>query len=529
MKIILQEVDIKTSDGEYLNGNMYLPVQSDKVPVIIMRTPYGKHNINTVFDPYIIVKKGFALLVQNVRGRYESTGIFLPFENEKEDGKTTVEWVKEQNWSNGHIYSLGVSYEGFTAMMMGGEEGVVAISPIMSSGNIRRDWFYENHCLKQAFVQSWSHSFAFTDEEHMLQPSVIDYIQFLSNDIAKLYKRKLTDFPVNNNLPYYKHWINENDDKYWNYIDKKTNARYWDASGYYVSGWYDIFCEGTIKEFLLAVNRSSKPQKLVIGPWSHTEIFKATVGDVDYGIYNFEKYSSTDILDWFSKIEKGEDVVSEIKLFIMGKNKWYSLHKQPTVIERNMFLAIYTNSLGDKERRLQWEESKNNEDEFTYKGNDLVPTCGGRCIDAIPKGLGGPKNQELIENREDVLVYTSERLTKELCVIGKIKIQLVCESTLEQMDYAIKIVDVDQDNCPINILDSVLRIKQNANKKGSYELTIGTIAYSFLAGHRVRCEISSSNFPRINVQEEMINRQAMNKIYCGDIKASFIKLPEVEI
>ncbi|MFQ7848602.1 MAG: CocE/NonD family hydrolase [Sellimonas intestinalis] len=120
MKIILQEVDIKTSDGEYLNGNLYLPVQSDKVPVIIMRTPYGKHNINTVFDPYIIVKKGFALLVQNVRGRYESTGIFLPFENEKEDGKTTVEWVKEQNWSNGHIYSLGVSYEGFTAMMMGG-------------------------------------------------------------------------------------------------------------------------------------------------------------------------------------------------------------------------------------------------------------------------------------------------------------------------------------------------------------------------------------------------------------------------
>lgn len=147
-----------------------------------------------------------------------------------------------------------------------------------------------------------------------------------------------------------------------------------------------------------------------------------------------------------------------------------------------MFLAIYTNSLGDKERRLQWEESKNNEDEFTYKGNDLVPTCGGRCIDAIPKGLGGPKNQELIENREDVLVYTSERLTKELCVIGKIKIQLVCESTLEQMDYAIKIVDVDQDNCPINILDSVLRIKQNANKKGSYELTIGTIAYSFWLG-----------------------------------------------
>ena len=103
MKIILQEVDIKTSDGEYLNGNLYLPVQSDKVPVIIMRTPYGKHNINTVFDPYIIVKKGFALLVQNVRGRYESTGIFLPFENEKEDGKTTVEWVKEQNWSNGMI------------------------------------------------------------------------------------------------------------------------------------------------------------------------------------------------------------------------------------------------------------------------------------------------------------------------------------------------------------------------------------------------------------------------------------------
>ena len=178
--LIIRECKIRVSDQVILDGDLYLPCINQKLPNIIMRTPYGKHNINAVFDPLVLARKGFAVLVQNVRGRYESSGIFTPFENELEDGNKTIEWILSQEWSNGNIYALGVSYEGFTSILLGSHRNTKAIAPIMSSSDIRRDWFYENNCIKQGFVQSWSHSFAFTDNGELLDSDTIDHVQFLA-------------------------------------------------------------------------------------------------------------------------------------------------------------------------------------------------------------------------------------------------------------------------------------------------------------------------------------------------------------
>ena len=522
--IKIEACHIKCDNNIVLNGDLYLPDSKNKIPVIIMRTPYGKHNINAVFDPLQIVRKGFALLVQNVRGRYESNGVFLPFENEKVDGDATIQWLIKQEWCNRHIYALGVSYEGFTSILLGMNQYTKAIAPIMSSSNIYRDWFFENGCIKQGFVQSWSHSFAFTDNGELLSPDVIDEVQKLASDIKKLYYGHMIDFPVNKYLEYYKSWINTEYNDYWKHITKCTAGSN-NAAIYYVSGWYDIFCEGTLEQFKFESLHGKNPVKLVVGPWSHTELFGSVVGDVDFGVYSFEHYSSMDIINWFEEIEYGTNAKSSIHIYIMGKNQWYTFNELP-VPNYQKFVLLKKNDI----RHIGIEEDDrivDSFDIFEFDSLNPVPTCGGRCIDAIPEGLGGPKKQKNVEERQDVLSYTSDSLDHDITILGKVSISLSCSSTLEKMDYTVKLCDVDELDNSINLLDSCLRVTENANKKKSYELCLGTIGHCFRKGHKIRCDISSSNFPRINIQDWLIDKQGCNTVFLDGITS--IQLPIVSI
>ena len=513
--IVIKESQIVVSDDVILNGDCYRPVCDKKVPVIVMCTPYGKRNINAVYDPLSIVRKGFALLVQNVRGRFESSGKFMPFENEKEDVNRIMEWLCNQEWCNGNIYATGVSYEGFTAILAGMNEHTKGIAPIMASLNIHRDWFYENHCIKQGFLQSWSHSFAFTDNGELLCNHEIDRIQRLASNLKSLYQKPMSQFPVSSYLPYYKSWINEHDAEYWKMIKEKTSGKVI-AQGYFVSGWYDIFCEGTLKEYFTIVETSNKPQKLVVGPWSHIDIFGGVVGDIDFGYYSFEKYSVDDILEWFQMIEQNEPMESEILLYMMGKNKWFRLKKFPEVEYVSYYLQIKKNEHNEMQRTLTVDKYGDvAEDTFWFDSSNLVPTCGGRCIDAIPEAFGGPRYQELIEQREDVLVYSSEMLLEEISVLGNVEVQIGCMSTLERMDFTVKICDVNEMGKSVNILDSCLRIENEADVIKGYKLNLGTVAHTFMAGHKIRCQIASSNFPRLNVQEWLLGKQAENTVFLG--------------
>ena len=521
--ILITECTIPVGSGVFLNGDLYLPQEEKQLPVIIMRTPYGKHNISAVFNPLEIVRRGFALLVQNVRGRFESTGVFNPFLNEKIDGDATVEWLCNQKWCNKHIYALGVSYEGMTAILVGGNKNTNAIAPIMSTSNIFRDWFFENHFIKQGFVQSWSHSFAFTDNGNLLDYQDIDFVQQLASDIKKLYYGHMDDFPVSRYLDYYHSWIDEKDTLYWGKV-KTSMLGNMNAATYYISGWYDIFCEGSIKQYFENSSRAPGHHRLVIGTWSHTELFGSVVGDIDFGIYSLEKYSPMDIIDWFDKVENNTAKETDISLYVMGKNKWYCFKEMPKAQIQRYFL-----NRNNENRTIDCISfSKKDEiDTFVFDCFRLVPTCGGRCIDAIPDALGGPKYQRLIEERDDVLVYTSEVLDDDVTIIGEVKFSLSCSSSLEHMDYTVKLCDVDQDGNSVNILDSGVRIDTDADKTGIYCFSIGTVGHCFLNGHRIRCQISSSNFPRLNVQDWLIDKRGENTVYLNGM--TYIDLPVVRL
>lgn len=531
MKITVTQERIGASDSVLLDTYCYLPEKPKNLSAILFRTPYGKQNFSAIIDPLTVVKMGFALIIQDVRGRFQSSGKFEPFINEQNDGIETISWIRSQPWSNGNIFTIGVSYEGFTAMMSSHKRNITAMAPIMSSPYIERDWFFENGCIKQAFVQSWSHSFAFTDNGEMLSKTEIDETQRLANDLMCLYKGSLYRFPVAKYLPYYNSWIDPTNQEYWHNISCATSIAPWEVSGYYISGWYDIFCEGTLKCFWEVLQKTTLPQKLVVGPWSHTQFITSVVGDVDFGVYTLENYSALDILQWFQSIEDKQVVQTCIQFYFMGINKWVALQQMPKIRQTQLYLQIDNRPGKDPtEGVLTWNEPvTSGVMSFYFNSQDLVPTCGGRCIDALPAGQGGPKIQNQIENRADVLVYTSNKVTESLAVMGEIRIWLVSKSSLGQMDYAIKITDVDEKGNSINILDSCLRIKEDANVKTQKCLSVGTIAHVFLPGHCIRCDISSSNFPRINVQEEILDCVAENCIFTGGNEPSFVELPIVDL
>ncbi|MDF2943105.1 MAG: putative hydrolase CocE/NonD family protein [Herbinix sp.] len=519
--------------GYKLVGDLYIPKTDYPLPVILMRTPYGKKSFNSLFDAVEVARMGFVVVVQHVRGRYESDGIFDPFLNEKSDSLLTVQWLRKQPWCNGQIYSIGVSYEGFTAMMCSFDPKLNAFASIASVSDIRNQWFFEGGTIRQAFVQAWSHSFAYTDTNRLSSEQKKE-IQYLANDLTELYKLTMEEFPAGKYLPYYSSWIDAKNASYWDEVESCTTVNLNDTNGYYVGGWYDIFCEGTICDYQKAVVNTNKAQRLVIGPWSHNDLYSPLVGEVDFGIYSLKDVDQYDIIRWFSGIMKNEQVQTGVSIFVMGTNKWINMKDWPPGYskKRMYFSSIKGASSLYGDGCLTWEAvSEPGSDSFIHDKDNPVPSLGGRCLDASTSsaGRGGPFNQKQLELREDVLLYTSEALKTELTIMGLVASKLSVLSSCDETAFHIKLVDVFPDGRDINILDSCIVTKQKKNIMYEIQINLGSTAYTFLAEHRIRCIISSSSFPRISINSDLLNSKVRQVVYWGGNISSWVELPIVFI
>jgi putative CocE/NonD family hydrolase len=528
--INIETFNIPYTEGKFLEGDLYIPKCRDRLPVVLMRTPYGKKNFYALFDAVKIAKMGFVVAIQNVRGRFESDGIFDPFVNERYDGELTIDWLKKQSWSNGNVFAVGVSYEGFTAMMCS-NKNLLGVASIASSSKIREQWFFEGGAIRQAFIQAWAHSFAFTDKNR-LSDEEKDYIQYLANDLTALYKMPLEKFPAGSYLPYYSAWIDSGKLDYWNYLDSATDINLDQTNGYYIGGWYDIFCEGTIRDYQNAVSKSNKAQRLVIGPWSHSDLFFPLVGQVDFGVYSLKDLDQYDIFNWFLAICNNELITSKVSVYIMGKNEWVHMEQWPPYsIKKRLYPSSKdgANSLNG-DGILTWTEPTDySVDQYLHSKSNPVPSVGGRCLDVStsPTGKAGPFNQKAIEMRDDVLVYTSDYLEAEISIMGEVSAKLSVSSSATSANFHMKLIDVYPDGKAINILDSCQVIIGMKDEKHNIDLSLGNTAYSFLKGHRIRIEIASSCFPRININKYLLQEDSYQKVYLGNKQDTYIELPVI--
>ncbi|MBN2288518.1 MAG: CocE/NonD family hydrolase, partial [Candidatus Glassbacteria bacterium] len=324
------------------------------------------------------------------------------------------------------------------------------------------------------------------------------------------------------NVPWFAEWLaHPTYDEYWKSLSVARRYDQIKVPALNLGGWYDVFIKGTIGSFVGvreqgATQSAREGQRLMVGPWFHTSSTKTKLGEVEFGPQ--AGLDSRELeLRWFDYWLKGEQngIQSEapIRLFMMGENRWRDFDSWPpagTKVQDYYFHSSRgANSLaGDGRLDTRPPSGKERVDTYRYDPDNPVPTLGGNncCRETIV--TEGPYDQRPVERRDDVLVYTGEPLAGPLTVVGPVEVRLWAASSAVNTDFTAKLVDVHPDGRAINISSGILRAPFRDGYEAwhelepgkPYELTIGLTptATVFLTGHRIRVEVSSSDFPRFD-------------------------------
>jgi putative CocE/NonD family hydrolase len=509
------EMDVKVPmrDGTRLSTNIYRPDAPGRFPVILIRTPYSNGDENNG-EGHFFAKRGYAVVIQDARGRFESEGEFNPFFSEAQDGYDAQEWAAKQPWSNGNIGTTGGSYVGYTQWAPAplANKHLVAMFPIATFGDM-----YEVAYIGGAFqfhtLAGWAIGVACPPEQ---------MADLMKLDFPKLFRHlpliTLDEQAIGCEIPFLRGWLaHPNYDDYWKPVSIRSKYDAIQVPIYSVAGWYDIFSKDSLTEFNGVRYSSSNPvarknQHIIIGPWSHGGAGEnGKVGEIEFGaqaLINFRELSLRWFDYWLKGIDTGIKDAPPLRIFVMGENIWRDEQEWP--LARIRYTKYYFHSKG-KANTLSGDgeltmESPEDEppDGYVYDPNDPVPTMGGNNL--LPPL--GPHDQRSVEERQDVLVYTGPELTEDVEVTGPISVELYAETTARDTDFTAKFVDVYPDGRAINLCDGIIRGRYRESDKEPtflesgkiYKYTIDLVVTSniFKKGHRMRVEISSSNFPRFD-------------------------------
>ena len=523
-------------DGVRLSTDIYAPAgMAETLPVILIRTPYNKNFFRSIEQPDSIVgffvAHGYVVVVQDVRGRFESEGEFTVSAADRADGYDMVDWLSRQPWSNTKVGTYGCSYLGENQIQLAAERhpNHLAAIPQAAAGSYRGNfrqfgyfdggvfdlksglpWFWlagskinagRPKGLSDIEIRGQSGRFEFPKPEPLDTEEAFRHLPVV--DIIKHYKGPQTDFEDFISLsPADSRW-----DRY-SYVDDQDK---FNVPALHVNSWYDYGPTDTLALFnLLRANgvskRARENQFVMISPFGHCGsesqmAEKSKIGNRELGDTRFDYYST--YLDWFDYwlkgVENGITGMPKVQYFLMGANKWRSASKWP--LENTQFIKFYLHSDGSANSSMesgvldmgQLKDSAKF-DRYVYNPDFPVPTQESSY------------DQRDVELRNDVLVYSTAPLKNALEVTGPLKAVLYVSSSAKDTDFTVKLVDVYPNGTAFNVQEAILRARYREGydkevfmeQNGVYKLTIDLHDTSnlFAAGHRIRLEVSSSNFPR---------------------------------
>ena len=524
----LLHVRVAMRDNVLLDTNVFHPAGSGKFPTILIRTPYGKSpDLPAGYQSFI--NHGYAVVMQDVRGRYASGGVFNVLNQEGPDGYDTLDWIAAQPWSDGKVGMIGGSYLGIAQWRVAllDNPHLKAIFPVVSGSDDYLDRYYSpGGAMKLGHRLLWMSQNL--TPPGSAKPKFSDYIYHLplrTVDRSST-RRRLSFYQTILDHPTY--------DSFWKNLSVRENIDRVRVPVFSVGGWYDNYAESDLEAFSalhkLDGRRDSR-HRIMIGPWAHN--MSTPFQGVNFGDDSSSPIRSYQI-EWFDHWLKGEPedgrrfspeswhaVRAEVDeapvhIFVMGANRWRDEPDWPLARARNtpLYLAGQraANSLTGG-GVLQWKPERTrtpdrDADVFTYDPRNPVPTRGGAvCCD--PKIFPwGPMDQRPVEKRRDVLVYTSAPLKQDLEVTGPIRVVLYASTSARDTDFTAKLVDVFPNGEARNLTDGILRLRYRDGLQKSelaepgkvYAVNIdaGVTSNVFLVGHSIRVEISSSNFPRFD-------------------------------
>jgi len=495
----LLDQTIAMRDGVHLAADIFLPAASGRWPTVLVRTPYSRHAASTR-GYRSFLQRCYAVVLEDLRGRWGSQGSFGSITQEAPDGNDTINWIAAQPWSNGRVAMAGSSYLGLVQWWAAieGNPHLRAISPMFSGDDEYTDRYYsEGGALQLGHRLLWfAENFPPTPAGPIPLANYINHLPLRTADLAA----------TNQTLPLWQLALDHPSfDLFWQRQSLRNALNRLSAPVLSFGGWFDAYAESDLDAFA----RLAKEHRRVetwIGPWAHNPALRFPTLDFGREASIALRAKQAEWFDyWLKKAaatpDEGETAL--LHIFVMGPNVWRSEHEWP--LARTHYTPLYLG--GDAV--LSWlSPRKSKADTFTYDPRNPVPTTGG-AVCCEPKLFPpGPLDQTLVEERPDVLVYTSLPLTEELEVTGPVRTVLYVATSANDTDFTAKLVDVQPDGRPLLVTDGIQRLRYRLSlgkpvfvkRNQAYQISIdtGVTSYVFGVRHRLRLEVSSSNFPRFD-------------------------------
>ena len=555
---MLNDLPVPMRDGVRLSADVYLPAAGPGPwPVLLSRTPYDN---NLLMDLGLFwAQHGYAYVAQDVRGRYDSEGSFVPWDHETDDGYDTIDWIGQQEWCGGNVGMTGSSYLGQVQWQAAftGHPLLKTIVPRVMGNNLWESPHYQDGAFGLGVNAVWGWR---TMGRTMQRIDRFDWPAILRT----LPLRRMDEVSGKRH-PAFSTWLDHPDyDEYWQATAVDEHFERFTIPVLQVCGWYDLYAGGMMANFVGLRERAGSElaranQRIVMGPWTHNQAGNTPPGTTHAGDRDFGVGSLLDTrlieLAWFDRwlkgIANGADAEPPVKLFVMGTNTWRDEQEWP--LARTQWTPFYLHSAGRAnslhgDGRLGPDKPDDEPaDTYVYDPEHPVPTMGGcNCCnpEIVPWGV---YDQRPVEVRDDVLVYTTPPLEHDTEVTGPIVVHLFAATDGPDTDFTAKLIDVFPDGTAWNLCDGIVRGRYRKGRGPAEPLTPGQVeeftidcwvtSNVFRAGHAIRLEISSSNFPRFDrnlntggpIGDDADPRPARQRVLHDAAHPSHVLLPIVSL
>jgi uncharacterized protein len=572
-----KDIMVPMRDGVRLATDAWLPAGGDPAPTLLVRLPYGKDMLSLYAyglapNLFTLIEAGYAVVYQDCRGTFRSGGEFTPMLDEASDGADTVAWLLDQPWCDGNVGTFGASYLGIVQWATASASGrLQAIAPAVTTTDYySTPWYSEGGALSLHAIHSWTTLMALADAQRAVGRGAGDPQALLDLvGMAAEPDPHLAALPVRVRPLLEKQWpwwseilAHPARDQYWRDLSVAEHFEDITVPALNIGGWFDIFVNSTVRTFTGLKNRGGSAaardgQRLIIGPWDHLNS-TGSYPDRQFGM--MADALTADLTGqhqrFFDRWLRGRaDALAgsaPVRIFVMGIDQWRDEPDWP--LPDTSYVDYYLHGSGrantaggDGELRTEPPRDEH-ADTYLYDPLRPVPTLGGRVMSPSTANAAGPVDQRPAESRADVLCYSTPVLEQPLEVTGHVSLQLFVSSSAPDTDFTGKLVDVFPDGRAIFLTDGILRARYRHSLTEPSPLTPGeacqvTLDLSvtsnvFLPGHRIRLEISSSNFPRfdrntntgdtVTEDSEEDVQVAVNRVLHGPAVPSRLVLPVID-
>jgi uncharacterized protein len=519
-------------DGTVLRADIYRPHTADAVPVILMRTQYGKSDAQAgsrYQPPDWFASHCYLVVIQDVRGQGTSGGTFSEYTHDMEDGYDSVEWAAALPGSNGKVGMYGSSYVGATQWLaaVAAPPHLATIVPANTASDYYDGWTYEGGEFRLAFVQPWAMGLATSSAKNRNDQAAAAQLKAASAEPTRWMEfRPFKDLPPMQPqnpavAPWYFDWIRHSTrDDFWQQFSIRDRYPSVRVPVLHFEGWYDAFLAGGTENFAGMVAHGGTQlardnQRLVVGPWDHVNWGRpgSTPAPLlkDVGAVGDSPINDL-MLAWFDHFLKGRqsDVAGKprVDYFVMGADSWRSATSWP--LPQTKWTTFYLSGPGGSDERkgelMSTAPGAQPPDTYAYDPAFPAPSLGGHSCCGAQSGPQGPYDQLPVEQRSDVLVYSSAPLEHDTEVTGPISVRLWAQSTATDTDFTAKVTAVKPDGTVINLNNGILRtsfrdslsdpIPITPGRPYELQIQVWPTSYEFRTGDRIRLEISSSDYPQ---------------------------------